>query len=378
MSMNKSSATDIALVISDLGGGGTQRVLAFLAAAWASRGRRVAVITLAGPDCDVVPLAESVQRVALDSADTSRGLISGFVANVRRVGRLRAALRRLAAPVVIGFIGSTNILVILASRGLGCRVVISERNDPARQSLGRTWDLLRRRLYGWADVVTANSDGVLATMAGFVPREKLLLTPNPLRTLSDVRAEGGQRKSLLAVGRLHAQKAFEVLLGAFARTSAPEKGWRLTILGEGPIRDQLTAEAERLGIADLVHMPGFVDDPFPFYREADVFVLPSRHEGMPNALLEAMSCGLPAIVSDASPGPLELVRHEETGLAVPADDTGSLAQAIDRLIENPGLRQRIGEAGRRSALARSDPDSVLAAWEQAIRPDSTAVPCTPA
>jgi glycosyltransferase involved in cell wall biosynthesis len=358
---------DRAVVIADLGGGGAQRVVAQLTRAWSEAGHAVVVITLAPAQAHTFDLDPRVRVVALDLAGASPHVLAAILANMRRISRLRAALRASGAKVVVSFVGATNILTILASLGLGKRVIISERNDPARQSLGRAWDVLRRGLYRFADVVTANSSAALATLGGFVPAHKLALVPNPLPQLEAGNATARER-IVLAVGRLHRQKGFDVLLPAFATSRARHDGWRLVILGDGPQRATLQRQAEQLGIADAVEFRGFDVDPFSWYQRAGLFVLPSRHEGMPNALLEAVAAGAPTIVSDACVGALDVLQAERSRLVFRSEDSVGLATAIDRLTEDAGLRESIAAAGSAQVLHHHAPGTVMAAWEAVLSP----------
>ncbi len=111
--------------------------------------------------------------------------------------------------------------------------------------------------------------------------------------------------------------------------------------------------------------PGRVNNPFSYYNAADVFVLVSRYEGMPNALLEAMSFGLPVVVSDASPGPLEFVEHEVSGLVVPVENAEALESVLELLINDPELRHRLGETARRR-VAECNLSNVSKVWEKVI------------
>ena len=135
---------DVALVIGDLRGGGTQRVLTRLASEWATRGLRVCVVTLAESTGDKYQLHPAVDRVALNSVGESRSKIVALISNARRLFRLRGALRLTNAPVIVSFLTTTNVLTILAAAGLAARVVVSERNDPEKQQLRWPWPLLRR------------------------------------------------------------------------------------------------------------------------------------------------------------------------------------------------------------------------------------------
>ena len=170
---------------------------------------------------------------------------------------------------------------------------------------------------------------------------------------------------MLTVGRLVEDKAQDVLLDAFAQAGEDFKNWRLAIVGEGRLAATLRAQAETLGIGERVDWHGIVRDPYHFYRTAHVFALPSRVEGTPNALLEAMSCGLPVVVSDGAPGPLELVEDGVTGLIVPVNDPAKLAAALRRLGNDGDLRARLGAAAR-ERVTEYDLPHALGTWESIV------------
>ncbi len=416
------TGADVVLVCPHLGDGGTQRVVSIVANAWSQLGRRVCVVTLYDQP-DFYRLTSGVIRVSLGTdslplllrplglaARAARDLVERLFPGcasriaatlsapaariVRAVARgfsrlgleraldwalrlhpptlfrmrgLRRAVRRLRPSVVAGFSGSTNLITVIACRGTGCRVLISERNDPELQTLSFPWNDLRPRIYAEADLVTANAHGSLAALRAWVAPRKLRFLPNPLTILrsgwSDVPPPGFTRPCALIVGRLCEQKAHDVLFAAMALLPTELSHWRLAVVGRGEAETALRGLAEELGVADRIQWHGQVESTYAFYRFSDLFVLPSRHEGMPNALLEAMSCGLPPIVSDASPGPLEVVRHGVTGLVVPVGDPRALADAIALLAARPDLRRRLGDAARREVSGYQF-DTALAAWDE--------------
>lgn len=355
---------DLTLVISDLGVGGAQRVAATLANEWARRNLRVCVITLSGPECAFFKLDQRITRWSLSALKDSHSLFSGLIASLHRVCKLRRALRASEAKVVLAFVGATNVLTILAATGLRLRVVISERNDPRRQSLGWQWDILRRLLYRRADVVTANSRGAIEAMRSFVPSTKLVFVPNPMSELDKSQHPAIRPQTILSVGRLARQKAQDVLLDAYARIGHAHQ-WRLLIIGEGELDAELRARAKTNGISDRVDWINRTAVPEQYYAGAGIFVLPSRFEGTPNSLLEAMNFGLPVVVSDACSGALEYVENEITGLVVPADDVDQLAWAMDRLIQDPQFRKYLGDAAK-DRVGDYSSRSVLDVWESAL------------
>lgn len=356
---------DIALIIGDLGAGGSQRVLSNLANAWTRSGRKVCLITMESVEHDFYPLDPAVQRVSIGGLGNSTHILSAIFANFRRISTIRKAIRETGAPVVVSFLGATNILTILATIGLRLRVVISERNDPKCQSLGRAWDILRFLLYRFADMVTANSHGNIESLTAYVPKRKLAYVPNLLVVPPKDESVSFDRKTIIASGRLSPVKAYDVLLDAFARIAPQNPDWQLVIIGDGPERESLIERTHRLGLMDHVFFKGRVDNPFSYYWAGEIFAHPSRFEGYPNALIEAMACGLAPIVSDASPGPLELVDGKTTGLIAPVNDIEAFADLLLRLIQNPELREQIGIAAR-ERVAEFDPVNALPVWNRVV------------
>jgi glycosyltransferase involved in cell wall biosynthesis len=175
---------------------------------------------------------------------------------------------------------------------------------------------------------------------------------------------------LICLARLARQKGLDVLLQALPAVRAAVGPVTLTICGEGPEGPELAALADRLGVADAVYFPGVVEDVAPRLALAEVFVLPSRYEGMPFALLEAMAAGLP-VVASAVPGNTNVVRDGLDGLLVPPEDPAALAAAITRLLREPDLAARLGPAARGRAATefgvKAMVDRTLEVYWEALR-----------
>jgi glycosyltransferase involved in cell wall biosynthesis len=192
-----------------------------------------------------------------------------------------------------------------------------------------------------------------------------VVIPNPVPAAEPSGPRDSAERLVLAIGRLEPQKGFDVLLRAFSTMSARHPDWRLAILGEGSSRAPLEALARELGIAARVVLPGRTPDPRPFLQSAAIFVLSSRFEGFPNALAEAMASGVAVIATDCPTGPRELVQPDASGLLVPTDDVAGMADALERLAADPGLRHRLGEAAR-EAVRRYHPETVLREWDRLL------------
>ena len=352
---------DIAIVISDLGSGGAQRVVVQLVERWLQDNKTVAVITLAPTNTDFFKLSEKIDRYALNETANSVTLLGGFIANFKRIRKLRKIIKAIKPVNVISFLCMTNILTIIAAVRLPTRIIISERNDPAKQSFGYLWDMLRRKYYPKADRVTANTQAAIDTMSRYVPLAKLAYIQNPVLNRLSGESVLLSHPTILAVGRLHHQKGYDILLQAFSIFNREYPEWRLIILGDGPLKKSLQDQAKKLGIVDCVDWRGEVNNPFPYYQAAQLFVMSSRHEGMPNALLEAMQCHLPAIVNDALPGPLRYIEHNVSGLVVPVEDVPALAAALTRMASDADFRNKLAMAAKEK-LKHHDIENVICAW----------------
>jgi glycosyltransferase involved in cell wall biosynthesis len=349
-------------VIADLGAGGAQRVLIRATEILLARGYRVVVMTLADQSSDFYRLPPGTLRLCAGGVGVSANRMVGLWRNGARILALRRALRATGARSVLSFVTQTNVLTIMASCRLAMRVVVSERNDPRRQRLPWLWEKLRAWLYRHADAVTINSMDALAALKSSAPGTQPVFLPNPPPPIHPAVDAAQPARRVLNVGRLHPQKAQDVLIDAFALVARDHPGLDLCIAGEGEDLAALKALAADRCVAGRVDFVGTVKDIDAVYDTASIFALPSRHEGTPNALMEAMSHGLPCVVSDASAGLRDLIANEDDGLVVPADDPQALAQALDRLIRSPELRVRLGTAAHAKMRSRSA-EAEVDRWE---------------
>lgn len=186
-----------------------------------------------------------------------------------------------------------------------------------------------------------------------------------------VRAEIGLRKDdifLLAVGRLVYEKGHEFFVEAMSTVAQADDRAVAGICGEGPLRGELTRQIEQLGLQGKVRLLGQWDDIPELLAAADVFVLPSRWEGLPMALLEGMMAGLPVIAARVE-GVDEVVQPGVHGLLVPLESPDELAQAILQLLRSPQERSRMGAASRQRVLNSYTIDRMCEAYLQVIEQD---------
>lgn len=359
----------ISLTISSLGLGGAQYAMTWLAGELAGRGHAVQLCTFDPPgQAPFFPVPPAVRLEALGLAGDSRGLASAVWANMRRIRALRRAVLPFQPDLALSFIDQMNVLSLLA---LSDRlpVVVSERIEPTRHDIGRLWGLLRLLSYGRAKTVVVQT----RTAAKFFPprlQRLCRVIPNavlPAKPLSEDAPDGRRLPSpcVVGLGRLHSQKGFDLLLQAFARAQAAHPGWSLRIFGEGPQRPELEALCARLGLDPEAVFPGTETDADALLAQAEIFVMSSRFEGFPNALCQAMACGVAVIATNCPSGPEDIVRHGVDGLLVPPEDTEALSSALETCMADAGKRAALGARGR-EIMERFRPDKVLAMWEQTL------------
>lgn len=263
-----------------------------------------------------------------------------------------------------------NLCTVLATP-INCRngkcknfkFILSERLHPAefqysgKEKKGKIILRLMRLLYKKADAVVANSKETA--------EEIERITGNPCRYIYNPTLTGDLQKLaeqevnqewlkkecknpvVISVGRLSKEKGFDILIKAFSRIQK-ELDARLVIIGEGEERASLETLAESLGIRDQVWMPGYDENPYKYVSKADVFVLSSRFEGLPNTLIEALAVGTPCVATRCKSGPAEILLDGEGGLLVDVEDEEQMAKAICLLIKDSGLRSQLQENAKRN------------------------------
>lgn len=195
-----------------------------------------------------------------------------------------------------------------------------------------------------------------------VPADRIVQLPNGVETDSiPVKVDYALHDPvrLIFVGRLHEQKGLETLLAAFQilLRRYPKRNLRLQLLGDGPLRNDLAALSEQTGIALQVDFLGMTAQVFEHLQQADIFILPSRAEGLSNALLEAMACGLPVLVSDITAN-TDVIEDKQNGLTFTKGDPESLANAVTSLLEQTALREQLGRAARQTIESRYSLDFI--------------------
>ena len=200
-------------------------------------------------------------------------------------------------------------------------------------------------------------------LKSYTKKNRIYFIPNHIlqKNLPNKKPE----KIILSVGRLHPQKGFPELIKAYAQTKASYNKWKLVIVGKGPEERNLKKLVNILNLKNKISFKGFVN-PYSWYKKSTLFVLSSRFEGAPNALLEAMSMKLPVIITDNCPGGMYYVKNKISGLVVPGSNIPALAKAIDKIVINKKLRNKLATGAIKYIQNLADHKKIFKQWDRSI------------
>jgi glycosyltransferase involved in cell wall biosynthesis len=330
--------------------GGAERVLSYLAPALAALGAEVTVLTGRPRDLEPEPARSpsrsNIPAPAVEELPTAQGRLTVIRLPGSRVRFLGTAvymerLRRWLAshPIDLAYVSMLKhdaYVALGVGRRRGFPVVLRPEGAGTTGDLAwQSWGRFGRRIgqhCRTAQAVISISAAITAelTAAGYDPA-RIIELPNGVPVPDapwQPRPDWHAAPSAVFVGRLAPEKGLDLLVDAWPDVLVCYPRARLRLIGEGPERPALSARIERLGLSAAVELPGAVADPTAELRAADLFLLPSREEGMSVALLEAMALGMP-LVASAIPGNCRLIDADVHGRLASADDPAGLARAIN-------------------------------------------------
>ncbi len=345
--------------------GGLEKNLVLLANHLAQHGDRVCLITFDLPGANAFFELDPSVRWHMVARTRPHSPIS-FWQRLQMICRIRNALREAGCPIVVCFHHGVLFRLAAAGLGLGLPLVCSERSsltlyDHIRQtkwSVGFLMLNLTRR-------VTVQFPGYVSDYPAWLQR-RIRVVPNPVfpAVLQASPGMSGQdgRFRLLNVGRLCAQKNQRLLIDAFAAIHARHPLWDLHIVGDGEYEDSLSSQVQALGLGGRVFLQGKRDDVPRWLAGAHLYCMPSKWEGFPNALAEAMAHGLPAVGLISCAGVRDLI---EDGASGRLTDAAGLAATLDGLLADADARCRMGAAAREQ-MARYRPEETFRRWDAVI------------
>ena len=343
----------ITLLIHALSGGGAERQITSLANHLSRLGHRCTLITLDNTASDRYVVDSSATRVGLNAMKQSGSIFGAITENRKRIAAVREAIRQSEPDCVVSFCDKMNVIALAACRPLSIPIIISERSDPRRQTLGWFWEAGRRWYYPTASACVVQTRGVAEYLRPILGQNKPIeiiasAIESPLKEFSEREYFDSGPSRLLYVGRLSPEKGVDRLIKVWATIAGKYPSWKLAIAGEGPLESSLRQLCVDLEIQSRVDFLGWQSDVWPLLADSQAFVLPSLYEGFPGALLEAMYAGLPVVANNCSESIGQIIHHEQSGL-IAQNSPSSLSFEIERLLSYPALRARLGVAARRVA-----------------------------
>jgi len=344
----------IAFIIPHFGTGGAERVASLLCNYWITQGHSVCAITFEKVGAaSSYPLDERILVNQTQSFNTHQNPLSRIVTNARRISRIRSSLKAFGPDVILAFMTEANVVALWSAVGLGIPVVVSERNQPDRPGLGFWRRLARRLSYPMAAGLVVQTKPI-ARWAEEQFRVPIHILPNPVSRLrSEISRHSGKR--VVAVGRLVRQKGFDLLIDSFVKIAARHPEWMLEIYGEGSERPALEAQVERCGCIERIRLPGICRHIGDVYADAGLFVLPSRFEGYPNALVEALAAGCPVIATNCPGASEQILGGGLYGMLVEPENVDALAVALDGMLSSETSRANFASQATRAVAALDTP-----------------------
>jgi glycosyltransferase involved in cell wall biosynthesis len=333
--------------------GGAERIAASLSNHWVESGMNVMLVpTYSGRGGCYYPLDQRVNLSFL-ADQVPYGNTKGIGKFLRLIGLLRM-VKSYQPDVIVSFLTHVNITAVAVSKVCNVPVVVSERIYPEHTDIGIVAKTLRKVLYPYADKVVVQSQKSLNWFQTVCSKANCVIIHNhveyPLKMVSPnipLEHVNTNKNIILAVGRLEYQKGFDTLLDSFSNVHRKYNDWDLVIVGKGGHDDYLRNYAEKLNLGSRVHFLGRVGNIGDWYQRAEIFVMSSRYEGFPNALLEAMSYGNAVISFDCDTGPREIIENNENGLLVPLDEgVNGLTKALLKLMDQAELRAQFSSSAK--------------------------------
>lgn len=328
------SEESIFLVIPTLKQGGAERVMSELANYWNSlKQYHIHLVLLA--DAEIFYSLEpsiSVHKLGFQN----KGKISKVISEFKVFFKLRKLIKSQKPLFVLSFMEKYNVFTIMASLGSKVPVYVSDRSNP-KKKISIKINILRNLTYKYAAGIIAQTE-----LAGSILKDKnknIAVIHNPLKEIKKTQSE--KENIILNVGRMVPQKGQQYLVEAFASLHKKYTHWELVILGDGPLREQLTKQITRLGIENAVSMPGTVKNVDEWLSKSSIYAFPSISEGFPNALAEAMSAGLPCVSFNCDAGPKDLIQDGINGYLTEVYDVTEFENRLEELILSEDLRDKI-------------------------------------
>lgn len=355
-----STQKTVMLYLNTLHKGGAERVFVQLAERFAGCGYKTILVTsFVDKAKGEYELSDNVTRLSIEQEQIIQ---SRLKRNVSRIKALRKLCKEYKPEILISCMQEPNFRAVLATPGLPVKNLVSVCNASEKEYPGLMGFVVGRILMPTAEGCVFQTKEEKAWFPKRLQNKSRIIMNQVNESFFDAE-HSGERRDIVTVGRLTAQKNQALFIRAFARI-AGETDDRLLIYGTGELQDELQALIDSLGLSERAKLMGSTNNVAGATKDAKMFVLSSDYEGVPNALLEAMALGLPCVSTDCGGGgPKMLISSGENGLLVPTGDEEKLAEAMRFLLKNAEEAERMGAAAKASA-EDFRPEKVFADWRE--------------
>ena len=290
-------------------------------------------------DAPMYYLDPRITYYALDDNNNNSFLLRNF----KRIKKLRAFLRKYQPDIIVSFLPEPTFRVMIAKKFLNIKTIISVRNDPNVEYDSFFRKLLVKWLYTSADGFVFQTRDAQKWFSLKIQKKSIII-PNPINEDFICKPFNGKReKTIVTVGRLTEQKNHKLLIDAFYEVHKIYSDYKLKIYGSGELYNQLQKQIKDLNLEKYVFLEGEVNDIKNVMYKAEMFVLSSNYEGMPNALMEAMALGLPCISTNCPiGGPKYLIQNNKNGILIDTNNKEELINKIIFYIENKEISENYG------------------------------------
>lgn len=347
----------IVFYVNAINGGGAERVMVNLAKYFSENGYDTTLVT-SFRDTWEYPLAATVRRLTLEEVEIKQSRIKR---NFSRIKKLRDLCKSEKPDILVSFMEEPNFRAILATRGLPVKTLVSVRNDPNKEYAGKLGAFVGKVLLPMADGCVFQTKEAQEWFPERLQRKSKIIYNAVKEDFYQIERTP-VRGEIVTCGRLVEQKNHALLIDAFSEVLKKYPFVTLKIYGEGALREKLQHQINDLGLEKKAFLMGATSDVEKVLQTADLFVLSSDYEGMPNALMEAMAAGVPCISTDCPcGGPRELFGEDASDKLVPCNDSAQLAEAICCVFD--GAEHNVVEKKHAEAFR---PDRVNTMWEKYI------------
>ncbi|WP_432714746.1 glycosyltransferase [Pedobacter sp.] len=358
----------IVFVINTLQRGGAERVVSVLGNSFNKKSFDVIIICMNEAE-QAYRLSDGVKLIHLLKRKDKETIINRVRYGLLTYKRLFGLLLKERPKCVISFMTSANLFTGLTSSVLRIPYIVSERTTPDHtiNEFGFILKWLSYIIYKKSKAIVVPSKGIedcLRQNKVFSNLQNYKVIRNPINVFSFSAAKNvHHQKFILGVGRLGYEKGFDQLIKAFSMLDMFDVD--LLIVGDGAEKQNLINLISRLNLENRIHLVGAKTELLDYYQQAELFVLPSRNEGYPNALIEAMSNGCPCIAMNCEFGPSEIIQDNINGLLIEGNNIHSLSKAMFRVLIDPALKEKISNNAIKIADTNSL-DTITKEWQELI------------